>query len=206
MILANQRSLASFVLNLLFQLPPPPLPMHWCIFHHRIIYGLFGGDSYQKLKPGWDSITIYFCSQTFVLTELFLAWQLHLRRMSSMRNWVCLVSTIFYFNNTRNWYTLNVVFALLWHVPLWNTNSISVWKCHDGSFQYTCSLHCARINNTIKFIGIHCSKYLRDQIFKAIYLEKYWGKSFQIVVLFSLIILLDNTLVAEKNSKTLFFT
>ena len=31
---------------------------------------------------------------------------------------------------------------------------------------------------------IHCSKYLREQIFKAIYFEIYWEKSFQIVVLF----------------------
>ncbi len=33
----------------------------------------------------------------------------------------------------------------------------------------------------------------------------YWEKSFQIVVLFSWIILLDNAVVAEKISKTLFF-
>ncbi len=32
---------------------------------------------------------------------------------------------------------------------------------------------------------IHCSKYLRDQIFKAIYLEIYLENSFQVVVLFS---------------------
>ncbi len=38
------------------------------------------------------------------------------------------------------------------------------------------------------FLLIHCSKHLRDQTFKAIYLEIYWEKSFQIVVLFSRII------------------
>ncbi len=32
---------------------------------------------------------------------------------------------------------------------------------------------------------IHCSKYSRDQIFKAVYLEIYWEKSFKIVVPFS---------------------
>ncbi len=35
------------------------------------------------------------------------------------------------------------------------------------------------------YAKLHCSKYLREQIFKAIYLEIYWEKSFQIVVLFS---------------------
>ncbi len=38
---------------------------------------------------------------------------------------------------------------------------------------------------------------LRDQIFKAIYLAIYWEKSFQMLVLFSWIILLDNAVVAE---------
>ncbi len=56
------------------------------------------------------------------------------------------------------------------------------------------------------YAKLHCSKYLREQIFKAIYLEIYWEKSFQIVVLFSWIILLDNAIVAEKNSKSVFFT
>ena len=42
-------------------------------------------------------------------------------------------------------------------------------------------------------------KILKEQIFKAIYLEIYWEKSFQNVVLFSWIILLDNAVVAEKN-------
>ncbi len=58
----------------------------------------------------------------------------------------------------------------------------------------------------VKGIYIHCSKHLREQTFKAIYLEIYWEKSFQIVVLFSRFIVLDNAVVAEKNSKTLFFT
>ena len=52
---------------------------------------------------------------------------------------------------------------------------------------------------------LHYSKYLREQIFKAKYLEIYWEKSFQILVLFSWIILLDNAVVAEKKiSKTVF--
>ncbi len=46
--------------------------------------------------------------------------------------------------------------------------------------------------------------YLREQIFKAIYLEIYWEKSFQIVVLFSWIILLDNAVVAEKKIAKLY--
>ncbi len=54
-------------------------------------------------------------------------------------------------------------------------------------------------------IYIHCSKYLRDQIFKAIYLEIYWEKSFQIVVLFSWIILLDNAVVGEKKLANFIF-
>ncbi len=45
---------------------------------------------------------------------------------------------------------------------------------------------------------IHCSKHLRDQTFKAIYLEMYWEKSFQIAVLLSRIIVRDNTVVAKK--------
>ncbi len=52
---------------------------------------------------------------------------------------------------------------------------------------------------------IHCSKYLREQIFKAIYLEIYWEKPFQIVVLFSWISLLDNAVVAEKKLAKLYF-
>ncbi len=46
---------------------------------------------------------------------------------------------------------------------------------------------------------------IRDQTFKAIYVEIYWEKSFQIVVLFSRIIVLDNAVVAEKNTKTIFY-
>ncbi len=43
-------------------------------------------------------------------------------------------------------------------------------------------------------------------MFKAIYLEIYWENSFQVVVLFSWTIVLDNVVVAQKISKTLFFT
>ena len=54
---------------------------------------------------------------------------------------------------------------------------------------------------------LHCSRHLRDQSFKEIYLEIYWKKSFQIVVLFSRIIVLGNAVVTEKKiSKILFFT
>ncbi len=52
---------------------------------------------------------------------------------------------------------------------------------------------------------MHCSKNLRDQTFKAIYLEIYWEKSLQIVVRFSRNIVLDNAVVAEKNSKIYFY-
>ncbi len=38
------------------------------------------------------------------------------------------------------------------------------------------------------------------------YVEIYWEKSFQVVVLFSRIIVVDKAVVAEKNSKNLFFT
>ncbi len=55
------------------------------------------------------------------------------------------------------------------------------------------------------FCYIHCSKHLRDQTFRAIYLEIYWGKSFQIVVLFSRIIVLDNPVVTEKKLAKCFF-
>ncbi len=48
-------------------------------------------------------------------------------------------------------------------------------------------------------------KTFKDQTFKAIYLEIYWEKSFRIVVLFCRIILLDDAVVAEKNSKKLYF-
>ncbi len=43
------------------------------------------------------------------------------------------------------------------------------------------------------------SKYLIEQIFKTIYLEIYWEKPFQIVVMFSWIILLDKSVVAPPN-------
>ena len=44
-----------------------------------------------------------------------------------------------------------------------------------------------------------------DQTFKSIYLEIYWGKSFQIVFLFSRIIVHDNEVVAEKKLAKLYF-
>ncbi len=47
-------------------------------------------------------------------------------------------------------------------------------------------------------VYIHCSKHLRDRTFKAIYLEFLGEKSFQIVVLFSRITVLDNAVVAGK--------
>ncbi len=53
---------------------------------------------------------------------------------------------------------------------------------------------------------IHSSKYLGEQIFKAIHLEIYWEQSFQIVALFSWIILLDNAVVAGKKLANFFFT
>ncbi len=82
---------------------------------------------------------------------------------------------------------------------------------------YTCVLHSKQLSlqtsilhcyNSILFYSIlHCSKYLRDQVFKAImiYLKIYWEKSFQIVVMFSWIILLDNAVVAEKLLAKLYF-
>ncbi len=56
-------------------------------------------------------------------------------------------------------------------------------------------------------IIIHWSKYVRDQIFKAIYWEIYWEKSFQIVVLFTCnwIIALDNAVVAKEKLAKLYF-
>ena len=56
-----------------------------------------------------------------------------------------------------------------------------------------------------KDFDIHCSKHLRDQTFKALYLKIYWEKSFQIVALFSGIIVLNNAVVAEKNEQTFIF-
>ncbi len=52
---------------------------------------------------------------------------------------------------------------------------------------------------------LHCSKRLSCQTFKAIRLEIYWEKSFQIVVLFSRIIVLDNAVVAQKIAKVIFY-
>ncbi len=69
-----------------------------------------------------------------------------------------------------------------------------------------CPEYPPNLSNVTTVTYIHCSKYWRGQIFKAMYSEIYWGKSFHIVVLFSWIILLHNTVVVEKKiSKTLFF-
>ncbi len=97
---------------------------------------------------------------------------------------------------------------------LLNLSSFDLWRFFSAC-SFIQSIHCMDYSNLMlplwyAFIfkltvrWVHCSKYLRDQIFKAIYLEIHWGKSFQIVVLFSWIILLDNAVVAEKKLSKLY--
>ncbi len=64
-------------------------------------------------------------------------------------------------------------------------------------------------NHSFQHLIIYCLKHLKDQTFKAIILylviDIYWGKPFQIVVLFSRIIVPDNAVVAEQKLAKLYF-
>ena len=96
------------------------------------------------------------------------------------------------------------------NLHIWNPDARSDWHW-EKKVIYSSNPYISegsRVRACYHWPLIHCSKHLRDQTFKAIHLEIYWEKSFQIVVLvvlFSRIIVLDNAVVAEKKLAKLYF-